>query len=478
VAATHWESRPLAILVAMAIIENFPLMKTVDKLVGDSMGKGIYYSPNMILWAYGILNLLFLIISPVQTFRNYEFTFFFAPLWMPIVLIHFAFIRFVQSRRLQGYLKQNYVLLELRLPRDTRKTPLAMETFFANMNFGPGETTEYKKYWLGNTRPFWSFEIASIGGRVRFFVWTRAVLRRGLESYLYSQYPDMEVIEAEDYSRLFDPADFEKNSVFGEEFVKTAADPFPIKTYVDYGLDKVGTKAEEQIDPLAQMIELLGSLGPKEQLWIQYIVRLSKGEKYHGQVNKDGKPILSWKDKGLEEIDKIRTATVKKGKYTDPITGKVIETDGFPNPTKGQLETINAIERNVNKPAFDVGIRVLYTAPKEAYQGIMANFVLALFKPFSNETGGGIKLLGDYSAAFNDYPWEDPKGLGHRFVERKLVERYRRRAYYYQPYNGPWSIMSTEELATLFHIPSSSVETPGLPRIQSTSGGAPSNLPI
>lgn len=461
----------------MSAFDNLPLMGTVKNFVATSDSKGgySYLSPMPIIYTFIGLNALFLLIAPVQTFHNYLFLFFFAPLWMPLILIHASVARFIQYRRALGLSKQKYILLELRLPRDTRKTPLAMETFFSNMHFGPGEATEYKKYWLGNLRPSWSFEIVSIGGRVHFYIWTREAQRRGIESYLYSQYPDMEIIEAEDYSRLFDPADFGQNSMFGEEFVKTQSDPLPIKTYVDYGLDKAGAKPEEQVDPLAQVIELLGSLGPKEQYWIQFIIRQSKDEKY-GKLNKAGKP-YTWKDEGLEQIDKIRNQTMKKGKYTDPITGKVIETDGFPNPTKGQLEGIAAIERNTNKPGFDIGIRTIYSAPKDAYQGSMIAFFMALFKPFSNESGNGFKPAAEFSAAFNDYPWEDRKGLGHRYVERKIVDLYRRRAYFTQPYIGPWSIMSSEELATLYHIPSSTVETPNLPRIQSTTGGAPANLP-
>jgi len=39
-------------------------------------------------------------------------------------------------------------------------------------------------------------------------------------------------------------------------------------------------------------------------------------------------------------------------------------------------------------------------------------------------------------------------------------------------------VMSTEELATVYHIPSHAVETPTLSRIQSATGEAPINLPM
>ena len=68
-------------------------------------------------------------------------------------------------------------------------------------------------------------------------------------------------------------------------------------------------------------------------------------------------------------------------------------------------------------------------------------------------------------------------GRHKQHEHEKLVEFYRRRSYFHDPYVGPWMILSAEELATLFHIPSSTVETPTLPRIQSATSGAPANLP-
>jgi len=450
-------------------------MKLVEMFLGKLSSNGVYVDWKVLGYIFLFLNLGFLLIDPIQTLRNYEFLFFFAPLWLPMVLLSAYTARLLQVRRAEFLLKQEFTLLELRLPRDTKKTPLAMETFFSNMHFGPGESTPYKVR-QGAMRPWWSFEIVSLGGRVHFYLWTRKAQRRGIESYLYSQYPDMEIIEAEDYSRLFDPSDYSKNSMFGEEFKKihankdAKADPYPIKTYVDYGLDKPGSKPEEQIDPLNQIIELFGSLGPKEQFWVQFIIRQSKKEKFADEKD--------WKKVGQEEIASIREATRQKGKYTDPATGKTVETDGFPNPTKGQLDAIAGIERNTNKAGFDVGIRMIYSAPKDAYQGGMIAFFMALFKPFTNENGAGFAPVAAYSAGFNDYPWEDPKGTAHRAVEKKVLKLYRQRAYFNQPYHGPWSIMSSEELATLYHIPSSTVATPGLPRIQSSTSGAPPNLPV
>lgn len=453
-----------------------PLFGLAQKIGHNLHEAGYHVSARPFIIIFLAMNLGFLVIDPLQTLRNWVLLGFFAPIWVPLLLIHFTWLQWVRSRRAEFIASQETVLLELRMPRDTKKTPLAMEAVLSNLHITSGESTSYAKYWQGKVRTWFSLEIVSIGGRIRFYLWTRAGLRRGVEAAFYAQYPDMEIVEAEDYSLLYDPS-APQNDMFGEEWVHTKADPYPIKTYVDYKLDQPGAKPEEIIDPMAQMLELLGSIGPKEQIWFQMVFRTTKDEKYEGKKNKKGEP-YKWSDHARDLIEEIRASTSTPGTYRDPVTGTVHETQGFPNPTKGQSDAMAAIERNISKPGFDVGMRGIYTAPKEAYQGSMVPFMLGtMLKPFSSEAYNGFRPALRFDTQFYDYPWEDPGGHHKQHAHEEIVEYYRRRAFYHDPYIGNWMIMSTEELATIFHVPSAAVETPSLPRIQSATTGAPSNLP-
>lgn len=455
-----------------------PGFEAVEKLEKVWKGKNPAAKPNKwqpYVTTFAAINVAFLLLDPWQTLRNWALLSFFAPLWVPIILYKFTFLRFWQYKKAENISKLKTVLLELRMPRDTQKTPLAMETIISSFHFGSGEGTSYAKYFQGGTRPWFSFEIASLGGQVRFYVWTRENLRRGIESFFYAQYPGIEIIEAEDYSRMFDPADPE-NVVWGDEIVNTKDDAIPIKTYVDYGLDKAGAKPEEQVDPLNQMLEFFGSIGPREQVWLQYVFRMTKSEKFAGKKNAKGED-YTWKDQAKDFIKGIREAAVK-----DAVVINTEEREGTyaTNLTPGQTDMVKAIERNISKPGFDVGIRVLYTAPKnDAKVGQMAGQLLTgIFKPFSSEAYNGFKPAAQFDAKFQGYPWEDRKGTFKEQLHHELVEVYRRRAFFHEPYIGNWSIMSSEELATLFHVPSATVSTPGLPRIQSTTKAPPSNLPV
>jgi hypothetical protein len=253
------------------------------------------------------------------------------------------------------------------------------------------------------------------------------------------------------------------------------AAPFPIKTYVDYKIEP-GNKPEETVDPLAQIIETIAGIGPKEQFWIQIIIRQSKTEKYGNKKNAKGAP-YTWSDEVKETLETLRQETVRILVRKDPVTGEEIKTESFPNPSKGVSENIASVERKANKQVFDVGIRTLYLAPDDAFQGIMIPAQINMFKPFNTLNANSINLTGVWSGAFNDWPWEDRDGHHKEHAHHQAVQMYRRRAYFHDPYKGTWMNLSTEELATLYHIPSSAITTPGLSRIQSSTQGAPSNLP-
>lgn len=407
---------------------------------------------------------------------------FLAPLWLSFLLISGARKMWYVLKRSEFIASQEYILLEIKPPRNLVKTPLAMEAFLSTIHLTGSESTWYQRF-LGGVRPFWSLEIASLEGKVHFYIWGRASFRRLVESQMYSQYPGVQVVEALDYTRLIS-ATPEEWIVWGCDFKQTAKDPLPIKTYVEYGLDKE-QKEPEQVDPLANLIEFMSSIGRGEYLWLQFVVRAHKGEKYgstpsgnsSSRRNKEGNP-YTWKDEAKEMVEEIRRQT--RDSYIDVFTGE--ERPGFPNPTKGQSEKMAAMERNVSKLGFDVGARGIYLAKQKDFHGPTIAHLIALFKPFSTEGWNGINSSA-WMKRFDDYPWEFNVEKIKNFYRRKLVEQYRRRQYFYDPFfkGGLFAndamVMSTEELATIFHIPSSGIAAPGLERISSAMGEAPANLP-
>lgn len=453
-----------------------PFFEKLEKFVGEFYDTtGIRFEPWPLLIAGGALLILSYVFMPNAVAFAFSLALFLAPVWLPFLLVGGAITLWVILKQSEFIDEQKYILLEIKLPRTIIKTPLAMEAFLSTLHLSGGESNWYLKWIKGSTRPFWSLEMASFGGQVHFYIWTREFFRRLVESQFYAQYPDIQLVEVPDYTRFanLDPEVW-GTGIWGCDFKQTAKDPLPIKTYVEYGLDKI-QKETEQTDPLANLIEFMSSIGKDEQLWLQFVFRFHKGEKYH-KKNKKGDE-YTWKDEANELIKEIRAAT--RDSYIDPVTGE--ERPGFPNPTKGQMEKIAAIERNVSKQAFDVGIRGVYLT-KGKFSVVTVLHMIALFKPFSTEGWNGINST-EWMKRFAEYPWEVGLDKLKNVVRRKLIEAYRRRQFFYEPFSFGLSknkimVMSTEELATLFHIPSSAIATPGLGRIQSSTGEAPSNLPV
>jgi hypothetical protein len=159
------------------------------------------------------------------------------PIWLPAIFLVLLFKAWLYYKRTQFWQKEGSVLLEIKLPREIMKSPLAMEVVLGAFHQPGGEGTWIDRIWKGQTRSWFSLEIASIGGNIRFFIWTKPKHRNVIEAQIYSQYPGVEIYEAEDYTKPFyyNP---EINNLWACEFKLTKPDPFPIKTYVDYGLDK------------------------------------------------------------------------------------------------------------------------------------------------------------------------------------------------------------------------------------------------
>jgi hypothetical protein len=173
-----------------------------------------------------------------------------------------------------------------------------------------------------------------------------------------------------------------------------------------------------------------------------------------------------WKDDAAKAIKKIRDNLIDKD-----------HPDRFPRVmTKGEAETIAAMERTVAKPAFNTGIRAIYIADKDKYIGGRKNDLYGAFRHF-NSVFNGIKPDPGYIGY--DYVWQDFMGMGEKKRKLKALAAYKHRGFFFSPYKEEnVFVMNGEELATLFHFPGAVVTTANLTRIPSKKAEAPANLPI
>lgn len=388
------------------------------------------------------------------------------PIWVPLILVNLAFGEWLSYKRREFIRKQGSVLLEIRLPRDVHKTPQAMELVL-NGIFA-GEVGNIGHAFLdGRIRDWFSLEIASHGGQIKFYIWCWPKWKKTLEARIYAQYPEAEVFEVEDYTKKvhFEP---EKSTIWGATMKLNKEDPYPIKTYVEYEMHKNDKEQEQMVDPVTPMLEYLGTLKPGEEAWIQIMIQAHRGEGFlDARVLKKG----DWKDgikKAIQDI--VEKEAVIKPEKDKPASILAL--------TESKKDVIKAIERNASKLAYDTMIRVLYVAPKELYDPGRIGGILGSFRQY-----GGMDLNGirpDWMLTIN-YPWQDFRDIRKREMQRSLLDAYKRRSFFNVPYkhfNGKPFVLSTEELATIFHLPGAVATTPNLTRAPSKKAEAPSNLPV
>jgi hypothetical protein len=390
------------------------------------------------------------------------------PVWVPIVFLNIAFSTWVSYIRRLWIQKQGSMLLEIRLPRDVEKTPAAMEFVLDGLWEPAAISTLADAFWEGKLRAWFSLEIVSLGGEVKFFIWCLPSWKKIIESRIYAQYPGAEVFEVKDYALdlHYDP---DKFAFFGITTKLNKPDAYPIKTYIDYQLDKVKLKEQtEAVDPLTPVLEYLGSLKPGEVAGFQVLIQAHRKE---GLLDAKILAKPDWKGGIKKEIKNIieKEAHIKAEK--DKPASLMALTDD-------QKEAIKSIERNAGKLAFDAMMRLIYVAPKDIATKNIGMGMIGSTRQFGTHNLNGIRPDTFMSIA---HPWQDWKDIRKRELQRTHLDAYKRRSFFNAPYkhlNGKPYVLTTEELATLFHLPGAMATTPNLSRAPSKKSEAPANLPI
>jgi len=390
--------------------------------------------------------------------------------WVPVLLLYFGWRYWMQYIQMSHISKKDWMLLEIKVPKDVFKSPAAMEIFLSNaLHQGGGMGNWFQKYWLGNVYTWFSLEIISIAGAVKFLIRAERKWQRIIEAQMYAQYPNIEIREVPDYveetarSMMNEPW-----SIFGTEFCLTKADPYPIMTYTDYGLNKSEgglLEEEKKIDPISPFIEFLASLRPGEQAWYQFLIRPSIA-RYDSPDHPFKK--VDWK----EEAKRVKKEILKDHMIKDE---KGVERRNVQNMTQIEKDALTAIERSIGKPGFDVGIRAIYLAKQDAFDPVSIAGLTGAFKQYSSINLNGFKPR---NATGFEYPWQDPTGRRARKMKKEIFDAYWDRGFFYTPHKGEPFVLNSEELATVFHFPSRTTEAPTFERIEAKKASPPPNLPI
>lgn len=396
-----------------------------------------------------------------------------SPIWLPLALFYITFEMWMWMVGEKFKFDNGRTTLRIKPPQEVLKSPEAMESILTQIHNPNGPDNLMQTYLDGKRPLVSSLEIVSIGGDVRFYanVPTKKV-KNALESQLYAQYPGIEVSEELiDYTAevKWDPDKWDMLSFHILKKSKSKADDvLPIKTYIDYGLDKQ-PKEELKFEPMSPLIEHLGSAKPHERLWVQILMTPHAKKNFKtGSLQK----VDTWDKHAAKKINEIMGRNEKRLSVAE-------ETESRPMLTVGERDTIAAIERNVSKYAYSVAIRAMYIVETGKFNPDMIGPMLRSFGQYDMVGRASMGPLWRTDFDYNFF--QDFSGARKIRMKKNELEYYKARYYTEgdkRSFVDRERIMSVEELATIYHIPGTSVLTPGVARVENTRREAPANLPI
>jgi hypothetical protein len=367
------------------------------------------------------------------------------------VPIWFMYMRvWEEYRAIITYGGRNYINLQIIPPNDIEKSPLSMESIFTGMHTWskPNFFEHYCGWRIGQDK--FSFEIIGDGKNgARFIVRVQEAVRNLVESLVYAQYPEAEIVEINDYFKDF-PREIPNKEwdLWGTVLTPLKEDCVPLRSHREFKDDITG----ESIDPLASLMEVIGKLSKNEAIWIQFV------------ISPKNEP--DWVIPAKDKIKKIIEDFIKE-------SGGNLEEGGF-NVNMlppGEQDIVKAIKNSLARVAFDSTIRLIYFGKKG--QGFNKALGVAgsmgAFKQFNDNNLNSL-VPDNKTKTYANYHFQETR---LRYRQRKLFNDFKGldRA-------GISHTLTAEELATLYHFPTMNVKSTALNRVEAKKSSAPVNLPF
>ncbi len=371
-------------------------------------------------------------------------------------------------------MKQKRVLLRLAVPRLNVRGPIAFEQVLASLHGLLSK--EIKKAGKETI----SFEIVKTAGRIYFYISIPSHLRTLISSQIYSQYPEVEIETVPEY--------FTKKLVKNKEILVATLRPqepwvFPFKRHPQFE-DKFNQRMEDPLGPItSSLAQLYGSddsaviqfvITPVDPTWnsiAQKTLRRFFGSGpwqwdwfrafYQGARLSPSKRIRVLKTPiwvtllflfGWGGLKNIGTDDIGSNEDDEDQMDREEQTSG-----RHERETVfSASYDKISRLGFATNIRAIYihSDPDELHAQAKIREILGTFQQFSlpRMNHFGISTLAN---SLTDDTFQ------------RVAKREQSRPF----------VLSQEELATMFHLPTETVSTPTINWVDSVKLEPPVDLP-
>ncbi|MCL4360503.1 type IV secretion system DNA-binding domain-containing protein [Patescibacteria group bacterium] len=195
------------------------------------------------------------------------------------------------------------------------------------------------------------------------------------------------------------------------------ADFFPLRVYRDL-----------PTDPLSLLTSVLAKMGEEEGAVVQVLIQPAEGK---------------WRKFGRSYISKTKKDEANPEKASFKVDQKTLE----------------AIEQKTSKPGFNTVVRLVVSSPTQEAAKMHLDNLLSAFSQFSSDNNNFTKVK-------------------HPIKKLFMVDFiYRYFPVCNLPFFSQYSVLNSDELATVYHLPNKSVETAHIFWLNAKRAPAPSQIP-
>ena len=419
-------------------------------------------------------------------------TFFLHGGWLLLVavIIYIAFTMYKEEISHQWVHSQEWVFLNVKVPKENLTSTLAVENIFSQMHALHTSITFAQKYVEGKDQLWYSLEIISLGGKISFIIRTPKKSRDLVEASFYAQYPQAEIAEVADYMENvnYDPVTSDL-SMWGTEWKELEDFTIPIRTYKDF---EHPTAEEKIIDPLAPHFEALAKMGPHEFYGVQIIIQplgdaewKNKGEaKVMELIGEEAPHKASFLDFFMAPFNWFAKFSYREtlvgGGHGNGHDDENKQKNNWVSMTEFAKERVNLVERKISKPGYRTKIRHMYLAPKDKADPSKKSVVIGSYRPLGSAMTNTFKP--DTKRTWTSLEYSVSPTLEKPYID---YEENRRKRNMFRGYKNrdihlgnPMFILNVEEIATLYHFPISLATASSVEKTESKKSQAPVNLPV
>ncbi len=322
--------------------------------------------------------------------------------------------------------------------RPFKELVAVMEQFYASLS--NLKERGLKRLWYD--QPVFVFEIAvsHTGEEICFYVAGPRRLAQVLEKQIHGFFPAAEVRPVEDYN-IFNP----QGASAASFLTSTRGTIMPFKTYQNL-----------ETDPLNEIINSLSKLeGEGEGSAIQLVLRPTAKKDWRRRALKIAREMQSGRP---YDTAKIKIERKWFWDLFDALTGATKPpASPVPTPTPVTGDVIKALEAKASKVVYDVNINLIASAKDKQQAEAILLQLESVFAQFN-------------SANLNNL---SPARLNSDRALKRIFYAFSFRLF--EP--GRALVLSTEELASLYHFPTTEVETPKVKFVRAKQAAPPPVIP-